>query len=111
MGEKEGDALGVEAIRDRIEADEKVAEMCLTLEGVPKIYLRNSVPVNMAPEYIDDYEITPEYSYEWDAAAKAVKVSEQAWIVKNDKGEDVYSLLPAAVVISLLKQLPAAIGL
>ncbi len=33
---------------------------------MPKVYLRNSVPVAKAKEYVDDYEITPEYSYIFD---------------------------------------------
>ena len=111
MVEKEGDTLGIEAIRDRIEADEKVAAMLLGLEGVPMIYLRNSVPVEDAEKYVDNYEITPAYSYEWDAASRTVRVHEEPWIVEDDKGKEVYSLLPAAVVVSLIKQLPAAIGI
>ena len=36
------------------------------MQGVPKIYLRNAVPVEKAGEFVDGYEITPAYSYEWD---------------------------------------------
>ena len=111
MVEKEGDTLGIEAIRDRIEADDKVARTLLELEGVPKIYLRNSVPVESAKDFVDEYEITPEYSYEWNAAQKQVKVNEKPWIVKDDEGKEVYSLLPAAVVVSLIKQVTSVLGL
>ena len=104
MVAKEGDQFGIESIRDRIEVDKKVMETLLLLQGVSQIYLRNAVPVNIAKENIDDYEITPAYSYTLDTAGK-VKVTEDPWIVKNDAGEDCYSLLPAAVGISLVKQI------
>ncbi|MEK9207116.1 MAG: nucleoside monophosphate kinase, partial [Patescibacteria group bacterium] len=45
MVPKEGDSLGIEAIRSRIEIDDKVMKTLLGLNGIDKIYLRNSVPV------------------------------------------------------------------
>lgn len=101
---KEGDELGIEAIRDRIEADKNVMRTLLDLQGVPKVFLRNSVPVADAKKYVDDYELTPSYHYEWDAGKKRVKVIEEPWVVKDDNGVPSYSLLPAAVVLSLIKQ-------
>ncbi|MBI2096904.1 MAG: nucleoside monophosphate kinase [Candidatus Sungbacteria bacterium] len=61
---KEGDELGIEAVRERIEVDDRVIRQLTVLEGVPKIYLRNSVPVDLARDYVNDYEITPAYRYE-----------------------------------------------
>jgi len=101
---KEGDELGIEAIRDRIEIDDKVMSTLLGLEGIDKVYLRNSVPVVKAKEHVDDYELTPAYSYEWDEKNHKTKVIEDNWTVKDDSGEDVYSLLPAAVALALIKQ-------
>src|SRR3989338_7049938 len=49
---KEGDEFGIEAIRDRIEIDAKVIKTLLDLQGVPKVFLRNSVPVDSAKEYV-----------------------------------------------------------
>ncbi|MDP3730904.1 MAG: nucleoside monophosphate kinase, partial [bacterium] len=63
MVPKEGDELGIEAIRDRVELDDKVMRSLLGLEGVPKILLRNSIPVTAAKKNSDDYEITPAYRY------------------------------------------------
>ncbi|MDP3727732.1 MAG: nucleoside monophosphate kinase [bacterium] len=111
MVAKEGDELGIEAIRERIEIDAAVMRTLLKLEGVPKIYLRNSVPVASAAEAVDDYEITPAYRYEWDAAAGAVRVIEEPWTVNDDSGEPSYSLLPAAVVVGLIKQTAGVLGL
>ncbi len=109
MVSKEGDELGIEPIRERIEVDKKVMKMLLDLQGVPKVYLRNSVPVDMAGEYIDEYEITPAYRYEFDGGK--VKVVEEPWTVKDEDGNISYSLLPAAVALALIKQTAQALNL
>lgn len=111
MHAKEGDELGIEVIRDRIEADQKVMETLLTLQGVPKVYLRNSVPVKSGADFIDKYEITPAYRYEWDDNAKKVNIIEEPWTVKDTAGEEMYSLLPAAVGLALIKQTAKVLGL
>lgn len=108
MGAKEGDNLGIEIIRERLELDEKLIAKIFTLYGIPKILLRNSLPVKNANQYVDDYEITPEYVYRLDADNK-VKVSEKSWVVKDDEGEDAYSLLAPPVALSLIKQLAKVI--
>lgn len=104
LGAKEGDNLGIETIRQRLELDEKLIAKTFSLHGVPKILLRNSVPVALAKKYVDDYEITPEYVYELGPDGK-VKVKEKSWIVKDDEGQAVYSLLAPPVALSLIKQL------
>lgn len=108
---KEGDELGIEAIRDRIEVDGKIMGMLSGLNGVPKVYLRNAIPVDAAKEYVDDYEITPSYRYEWDEQTHQVRVIEELWIIKDEKGIESYSLLPAAVVVALIKQIVMVLGL
>ena len=108
---KEGDDLGIEAVRERIEADKNVMRTLLNLQGVPKVFLRNSVPVADVKKYVDDYELTPSYRYEWNAAKKAVRVIEEPWVIKDDAGVDSYSLLPAAVVLSLIKQVVRVLNL
>ncbi|MBI2454156.1 MAG: nucleoside monophosphate kinase [Parcubacteria group bacterium] len=111
MISKEGDSLGIEAIRSRIEVDDKVMRTLLGLNGIDKIYLRNSVPVKIAKNYVDDYEITPGYKYELDKSTNKVKTLEELWIIKDDDGEKSYSLLPAAVTIGLIKQVCKILGL
>ena len=106
---KEGDELGIEAIRRRIELEDAVMGTLATLEGVPKVFLRNSVPVAVADQYVDGYEITPAYRYELDGGA--VRVIEEPWVVRDDAGEESYSLLPAAVAVSLIRQTAGALGL
>ena len=104
MVPKEGDELGIEALRDRIEADDKVMRKLLELHNVPKVLLRNSLPKNVALDHVDTYELTPSYRYEWNAVAKHVKVIEEPWTFNDDEGNLSYSLLPPPVVVSLIKQ-------
>ena len=111
MVPKEGDSLGIEAIRDRIEVDDKVMKTLIGLNGITKIYLRNSVPVSSAKKFVDDYEITPGYRYELDKASNKVKTIQEPWTIKDDAGEKSYSLLPAAVAVGLIKQVSKVLGL
>lgn len=111
MVAKEGDELGIKAIRNRVEIDGKVMQTLVGLQGVPKVYLRNSIPVDVAKEYVDDYEITPAYRYAWDERAKKVDVIEEPWTIEDDEGKPSYSLLPAPVALALIKQTAAALGL
>lgn len=83
----------------------------LELQGVPKILLRNSIPVSEAQASVDDYEITPAYSYEWDEANKKVIVKTDPWVVNDDNGIPSHSLLPAPVVLAFIKQMTAVLGL
>ena len=107
---KEGDELGIEPIRDRIEADKNVMKTLLGLQGVPKVYLRNAVPVEKAKDFIEQYEITPSYRYELNDD-KSVKVIEEPWVVKDEDGVESYSLLPAAVALGLIIQTAQTLGL
>jgi len=104
MVAKEGDDLGIAAIRDRLELAGRTIEMANNLRGVPLVYLRNAIPVDEASHYVEDYEITPEYYYEYDKKSKSVKTLERPWIVRDDGGIESYSLLPAAMTASLISQ-------
>ena len=131
MVQKEGDALGIELIKERLKTDEKLIKQAFSLYGIPKVLLRNSVPVNKAKEFVDDYEITPEYSYELDKNSRevnpvrdsenkrdtqnkgisnGVKIVEKPWQVLDDNGVPCYSLMPPPVVVSLIKQITKILG-
>jgi len=101
---KEGDNLGIETIRERLELDEKLIEKVFSLHGIPKILIRNSIPTEIAKQYADDYEITPEFVYELGADGGVV-VSEKSWTVKDDEGVESYSLMSPPVALALIKQL------
>ncbi|XOB46204.1 MAG: nucleoside monophosphate kinase [Candidatus Nealsonbacteria bacterium] len=102
---KEGDELGIAPIKKRLIMDDKLIRQSFSLYGIPKVLLRNSVPVKEAANFVDDYEITPEYIFEWDKKIKKVKIKEKPWVVTDDEGVSSYSLLPPPVVVSLIKQL------
>lgn len=102
MVPKEGDEKGIGPIRERLIKDEKLIQQAASLYGIPKIFLRNSVPKSLAKQYVDDYEITPEYCYEWDG--QKVKVEEKPWTTLDGDNKESYSLLAAPVVVSLIKQ-------
>jgi len=104
MVRKEGDDLGIGPIKKRLEVDSEVMRQLMRLHGIPKVYLRNAIPVEKAGEYVDDYELTPAYSYELDRATGKVKTIEEPWVVPDDEGAPSHSLMPAAVVVALIKQ-------
>jgi len=109
MTGKEGDEQGIEPIRDRLTVDEELIKKAFTLYGVLKVLLRNSVPVAVAKEFVDDYEITPEYYYQKDG--NEIKILEKPWQVSDDEGVASYSLLAAPVVLALIKQLVEALDI
>jgi hypothetical protein len=44
MKTKEGDEHGIEPIRERLNKDELLIKQAYTLQGIPKVLLRNSIP-------------------------------------------------------------------
>ena len=105
MVPKEGDELGTKPIKARLKKDEELMKRALSLYGIPKVLLRNSIPVGVAKKFIDDYEITPEYSYQWSDKSKKVKIIKKPWKVLNDEKIPSYSLMPPPVVVSMIKQM------
>jgi adenylate kinase family enzyme len=105
MALKEGDKMGIEPIRSRLEKDEELIKRALGLYGIPKVMLRNSIPVDKAKEFVDDYEITPEYFYERDKKTGRIDIKEKPWVVEDDEGVPSYSLMPPPVVVAMIKQL------
>ena len=108
---KEGDEKGIKPIKERLKKDEKLMEQAGSLYGIPKVLLRNSVPMKDAEKFVDDYEITPEYSYELDKKTKKVKIIEKPWQVIDNEGIPSYSLLPPPIVVSLIKQMVGVLNL
>ncbi len=108
---KEGDEMGIESIRERLELDDKLIEQVFSMHGIKKGLIRNAVPVDKAEEYADQYEITPEYVYEYDEANDKVRTIEKPFKVKDDEGVETYSLLAPPVAIALIKQLVKNLGL
>lgn len=109
MIQKEGDEQGISPIKERLKTDEELIKKAFSLHGIPKVLLRNSIPVSQASNLVDDYELTPEYNYK--SEEDKVEIIEKPWQVKDDNGVDSYSLMPPPVVISLIKQLVEALGI
>ena len=109
MVAKEGDENGIAPIKDRLDKDEMLIREAYKLQGIPKILLRNTIPVEKTKDVTDDYEITPEFSYEFKDGK--VETNEKAWEIKDDEGALSNSLMPPPVVVSLIKQLVLTLGL
>ena len=103
MVTKEGDEKGIEPIKERLLMDEEILKKAYSLYGIPKVLLRNAIPADIACEYVDDYEMTPEYSFE--IVDGEIKTIEKPWIVADDDGIQCVSLQAAPVVVSMIKQL------
>jgi len=105
MVAKEGDDKGIEPIKERLELDGKLMEMATTLQGVPKIMVRNAIPVSKVAQYAEPYEITPEYVYKYDKKTGEVIVEQKPWVVKDDAGNDCNGLLAPPVLLSMISQM------
>ena len=111
MQPKEGDDLGISPIKGRLLKDEEIIKTVFSLHGIPKILLRNHVPVIEAKKYFDDYELTPEYFFSWEGKEKKVRVIEKPWTVKDDSGRECYSLLAPPVMVAMIKQMVEVLNL
>ncbi len=111
MVTKEGDEQGIEPIRARLEKDEMLIKEAYKLQGIPKVLLRNSIPVEKTKDITDDYEITPGYVYNWNEEKQVVETTEKPWEVLDDEGNLSNSLMPPPVVVSLIKQLVKVLDL
>lgn len=100
---KEGDEKGIEPIKERLLMDEEILKRAYSLYGVPKVLLRNAIPADVAKDFVDEYEMTPGYSFEY--VDGEVKTIEEPWIVADDEGVQCVSLQAAPVVVSMIKQL------
>lgn len=101
---KEGDDLGIEAIRDRIEMDDEVIRKAFDLYGIPKILLRNSIPTEIALSQVDEYELTKMEEFALDDDGKIIRI-EKNWTIKNDNGIESFSVKSPAFVIESIKRL------
>ncbi len=111
MVAKEGGDLGLAAFRERLDSDANLMKQAMGLYGIPRILLRNHLPADKALELADDYEITPEYSYQWDEKENKVLIEEKSWVFRDDDGIPSVSFLAPPVALSLIKQLVQVLGL
>lgn len=103
MVRKEGDENGIAPIKARLDMDGQLIEMATKLQGIPKILIRNSIPVEVAADITEHYELTPEFVFE--NKDGTVVTTEKPWVVKDEAGVDSHSLMAPAAVVSLFTQL------
>ncbi|MCX6718032.1 MAG: nucleoside monophosphate kinase [Candidatus Staskawiczbacteria bacterium] len=111
MVTKEGDEQGIAPIKERLDKDEMLIKEAYKLQGIPKVLLRNSIPADKTKEITDDYEITPEFVYNFNKESGKVEITEKPWEFLDDQGTASNSLMPPPVVVSLIKQLVKALDL
>ncbi len=105
MVRKEGDEKGIKPLRERLDLDEKLIKQAFQLHGIPKVLVRNAIPVDKAENYVSDYELTPEYVHSWNAKKEKVETEEIPWTIEDDEGVKSYSLLAPPAVVSFIGQL------
>lgn len=105
MTQKEGDDLGIDGIRQRLEADQATIEYAAQLQGVQHIYIRNSYPDEVAFDYLDEYEIAHEHVFSYNPVTQKVEVTTVPWKITDNNGQSVYSVTAPAAVVMFLRQL------
>ena len=101
---KEGDAAGIKSIRERLDRDGKLIEYTQEIYGIPKVLIRNTIPLDKADELVEDYEITPRYSYDGNEES-GIEIKEEPWVTEDDEGVKSVSLLAASTVLSMIDQI------
>jgi adenylate kinase family enzyme len=109
MVKKEGDELGIENIKERIINDLNLMEQARNMYGIKRVELFNALEKDKALDYVNDYEITKEYSFKAKEDGTIERI-EHPFYIKEDESEFV-SLLPATLVVQLIKQLVYNLGL
>lgn len=107
---KEGDDLGIEAIRGRLNQDQAVMEEILRMTGLERIMLSASLPVDLSHQ-VEDYEIHLIYDLIWDARMKKVMPRSKKWIFTDDSGNDSYTLFPPAVTTYMIREMVSVLEL
>ncbi|MBN1162558.1 nucleoside monophosphate kinase [Patescibacteria group bacterium] len=100
---KEGDSKGIETITDRLKEDQKLIQMSFGLHGIPKVLIGSSLPVDIAHDYLEDYEIQPRYRFS--GKGDDVSYTLEPWIFTDEKGRQCYTYRAATFVLNIFVQL------
>jgi adenylate kinase family enzyme len=101
---KEGDSEGVRFIKDRLDADGELMSKAYDL-NLPKVLLRNSVPVEYASSNCEDFELTKINKYSYDPQTGEVIRKADKWVFNDDSGVKSHGLLSAPVTVSMIHQM------
>lgn len=100
---KEGDQLGKESIRGRLDSEGELMGVANSLQGIPKVLIRNTISVEESGKYVDDFEISPSFRYE--GKGEEVKIIREPLVVTGDDGVKCHSLSGACIVVSMVDQI------
>jgi adenylate kinase family enzyme len=100
---KEGDTAGIEFIKERLDSDGALMEKAYALQGIPKVLVRSAIPVDVAYEYVEEYEIQPAFTYKLEGSE--VLVIPQPWKFKDDAGVESYTVFAATYVVNMFSQI------
>lgn len=100
---KKGDDRGLELIRERLDRDGALIEHAKKIVGIPVIFIPGAVPVDLARDFYDDYELNPEFIYTGEG--KNLNIERKSWVVEDDNGVKHHVLMAATVVLSLIKNI------
>ncbi len=103
MVEKEGDAQGLELIKNRLINDWELMRDIRKFHGIDIIEVYNALEADKATQFVDDYELTKMFNYSLGPNKKVVV--EESPYVCQDHGKDYVSLLAPAVTVQLIRQL------
>ena len=103
MVKKEGDAQGLDSIKDRLINDWNLMRDIRQFHGIDIIELYNALEVSKASKYINDYELTKMFEYSVSKNGKILKT--ETPYVCNDCGKQYVSLVAPSVTIQLIRQL------
>ena len=109
---KEGDEMGIDSIRERLELDDQLIDKIFRFLVFQKGLIRNAVPTELSKEIM--WMIMKSRRHTSMSTTKKtgkVKTIEKPFVVKDDEGVEVYSLLAPPVALSLIKQLVRILGL
>lgn len=110
MVPKEGDELGIEAIRGRLNQDQAVMDEILRIKNLERIMLSASLPVDLSHQ-VDDYEIHLIYDLVWEEKTKKVLPRPRKWVFTDDLGKSSYTLFPPAVTTYMIREMVSVLDL
>lgn len=104
---KEGDSEGIESIRGRLDAEGELMKVANSLQGIPKVLLKNTIPVTQSSSYVDEFEISPSFSYSIGSGLPGgeVKILRNPLVLSDDIGIESHSLSGASIVVSMVNQI------
>lgn len=100
---KEGDEVGIKSIEQRLKDDQHLMDVASNLQGIEKILVKSSVPIDEASQYFEEYEIQQAINYSLEG--DKVNSSKSSWVFKDDNGVDSVTMYAATFVVNIFNQI------